>query len=627
METNQKISKLKISWGDVTLDPINNFYKKTLNSLDESCDFYLNEYIKSNSSLIKYQTDCHNEIKQLEDEIVNAKKINKISLKMFLVGLIFSLFFFIIGFIWWKPYQRYKNDIRNFKNFEAERENTINDLKNRAYDYSKKFFSGFNFNEYLKSVADIYEISYKNDIFAKLANLFFQRESFLEFTNFLWFEFKNNPVVNVFSKHFYERDVTTSQSISFPYYETVWYMDSNGRSRTKRVLNHEVLTGTHVEPTPFIEHKNELFLLTNFEPDLDFWTGEDKYYDFENNDFSKIYKISSNKKSVDEKILSFFTIKAQEDYCRWANEVSKDVSMWKKQNAFYFEMQETKIQNLLNLKFNVANDLNNDLYINENLDLLKTWMKNYYTEIFTKIMLPFISPAINREWYDVNDNQYKIAHDRKDFDVPREFSIDYVLAKVFKEYMIYFCKHDAELFPFTKIVNVKKSNNIFEVDFTLNSYYSKELIDNVTVVGFHVGPKIIPVPFRRYYPILENKKMIFIKKTSSFTIPKFSFSSYINDSYFDILNSKNDFSFNTNNIGMYLLNPAALLNNDNTKYQRFFELLKMLKDSLTKHVNVESIDDGFVIVANICDKEFKLDNKTQIVVDKVKSIIKQLNEL
>ncbi len=612
MESN----KFKINWASVPSDPILHLYKQVKNNIDESLLSFFSIYFNKYQNHINQQSDCINKALDIESEIERKFAQENIKGKKIQNKIIFGSRFVLVGFLFNKTYGKNKRIISDFENFKNNQEALIAEIENKGLKYSNNYYSKINGTSIYSHVANSLGIEYTNGIYKKIADLYYQKKDFIGFTNSLIFRFKNTPVVNVLSKHLRYDYVITSNTMSFSYTEFETYTDHEGKTQTRTVYKTEVLTATHSEWTPFIEEHNKLYVLTNFAPELNFWNNSKKYLDFENDDFAKKYKIMTNKETVDESILQFFTIRAQELYLEWLKyeDLSK-IDLNKKSWYFEINLKNSKLIESTNSYFSLIHMNDKKTLIEKTNNRFINDAKNYFEELVTSVSRIFLSPAINREWYEENKN-YKISVNNLGEHKPINTIIDlnYILSKVFKVSSLNFLLNTPKRLPWIEIINqTNTSDGFIDLEIQLNSFDSMTLIDYVTVYGVHVGMKVIPVNYEKFTPISENKRAYVLIKNKNLNIPNFYINKTLND-LTKINEKENDFWVSDSEW-------------ESKKNQRTINILNSIIDYLDEDISVEITDEAFVILDNATIlKDSNIEDSSGII-DIIKKLLKEINDL
>ena len=630
IKMNKKESKNinKINWSNVSVDPINNLYKLSISNIDKAIDNYFYSYIEDNKQIYDANLDLKSQVDDLTNQLENYKRSKKIRSKKVLKGFLIFLMILIIGLLFLPYYKKLNKELTDFSLYQNKTLNEIDILNHKAQLKSRQFILGLNLQDMLTSILTDMGISFKNDTYKYVNEQFYySNKEFVDFKTYFSFKFKNTPVLNVVAKYLRFRNITTSASLSFPYTETV-VVYVNGQNETKKETRYETLTGFHNEKTPFIDEENDLIILTNFRPDIKFWTNSNKYISFENKEFSKQLKVSNHENKINEELLQFFTIKAQEDYLKFIDTIKTNNLFFEKYSNFFRIKMDNKLENsFYNNKFNFDNDVNHLQNLNMSLNSIKTRLNRYLNQLITATTVPFISPVVNREWFELN-KPYKIGnHDFSLEQKDNEIDYNYLISKYARPESLYFVNNRADKTPFVSNVSVKKNKQFVDIMFTLNTFKSKKMIDNVTVVGIHVGPKVIPVPYVRYFERYEVKQIFYLKKTTKYQIPNMIISKKTNLSYFDFDNPNK----NENLAKLLICNPIKFLtyNVDANKDNLLKDIIARIQKTIDLDFVVEVDQEGFAIIANSdIENDLNLDmDKYDEITKKLKNIVLELNDL
>lgn len=618
-------NKLKLNYSEISIDPINSYYLKIRNNVDDIIDEYLLIQTKKHNKIIEIQKNKKNEIDGHVKNIENRKKDLKIK-KLKIINFVIVFFcFLLIGLFFLPIYNKNSKIIKEYKKFEHNEKNEIYLLENEIMNYSYMYCSTICFEDVLHYVFEKFGITFSNTCNPTIEKHIKNNPSFLTFSSCLEFKYKASPIINVCSLHLVIEDVITSNSMTFPYVDYENCMDENGNMTTKEVTKYETLVAKHVEPTPFIKPKNKLYTLTNFCPSLDFSINNKKYLDFENNDFSKKFKINNIDKKINSNLLQFFTIKAQEDYLSFSEEIPdkiKWIDFKKFQNIISISLEDNIIPKQINNIYNIQN-----LIENRNPDLIdelnrkfKIIVSQYVKDFSEKSTFSLLSPVINREYYN-NKNTYKIGNENILISDEKNISIDYVISKLNKSENLYFNFMTPKKESWLSILNSKKETQFWEINCLLNSYESTILIDYVQVVGMYVGLKTIPVEYEKFSKIEENKKIFFLKRKSKSIIGNFAISFTLKNTYNELHdNQEHDWKFYSK---IWTPNPEIIFDgyDKSSKYYKFIQNIKQISSLIVDGIAVESFEEGYAIVIN---NEINFENENII---KIQKLILELNEL
>lgn len=551
----------KIDFKNIYDQPIEKFTDYIMNNLNQVVeDFFKKEFeeTKPNYALMDA---CDQNIREAKQLLKDTYKEFKIGWRRFWNGLIFFLFFILIGFVFWPIYKKNKETIKDYEELERQKTKLIRDNINTK---CQQIFSSFS----TITLKDIY--SYAFECYGIKAVNYFNRkqvideiadDQIIDIYSGVTGIVKNSPFYDVIARKLYYSDITTSNTMSFPY--TVTVHDRDGFHTETRW---ESLTAYHTESTPFVDERNLLIYKTNYLKELSV-TNNNNSYDknilLENKDFVNRVKINDLTNNP-QKLSEFFTIKTQEDFVNWYNHENNRVfNFIKIDNRFAVKNLDYNIDSLRMV--NKTIDSLGLVKISENstLDGVKYEIKKIvykYFDKFTKMLqLPLLVPGISREWYRKNGN-YLIASDSvleiEEIDkIEKIRPIDSI--NKFLDPKFYTFKKDTPAKPiwFSEGKEVTLINNCYVGLMVMKSFSGEKLIENVAVTGFHVGTKIIPVQYERFTPIQEEKLLITLnKRTITDTLFLFgpNIKGLIPDNFYsnpDLLKYVKEYGIWTNNPG------------------------------------------------------------------------------
>lgn len=617
MEKNK--GKLAIDYNEVTNDPIQNYYKKIVNNVDKLIDDFFENFRKNKTNLLKLENENFSNISKINEGIEDKKRQLKIKSRKIQNVFILISCFLIIGLFFLKVYKKNKLIIKQYKSFYEQETSNINAIEKNIYDTSHYYFYILSFETILKIIMNEFGISVSNKLNNKVCQYIQNDNSFLSYLSALEFKYKNTSIINCCSLHLSIKNITTSNSMSFPYTEIESYVDYNGKHETRTVTKYETLTATHVEPTPFVIKKNNIYTITNFENSLDFTINNKKYLDFENNDFSKKYKINNNANSINKELLQFFTIKAQEDYLNFSNEFEKikDIEFYKYNELIVSSCTENKIVNYVNYLYNFENYINNEEVdnINNIEQKIKNDLSNYIKDFAKYSSLSLISPAINRELYYPNGD-YHISNNFEQQSVfEDDLSLEYIISKLHKYSSINFVTVVPDKRSWLTFHSANKVDQFAEINCTLNSYRKENLIDYVVVYGMHVGMQTIPVHYERFFDISEFKKIFFLRKKDNKV--RFLMNKNLHYKLNDTSLHKNYILNNQVRIWIDELNNQKYMIDQNLLYQH----LNHISDLIDDYITIESFNEGYAIIIN------DLNHVNNLNITKIKELIFKLSNI
>lgn len=514
----------KINFSNIFIDPINKFSSHIENNLEQIIDQFFKEEFEETRPNYKQIDDCLNKINENKNSIILFKKENKINFKKFINGVIFFLFFILIGFIFWKPYKKNKKTINSFNSFKEDKikeNNNLIKVKNNAIFSS---FSTITLRDIYYYIFEKLGIKAISNIKSKTILDLINNKNIIDIYSAIYGIIQNSPFYDVIARELTIDDIPWTRSVSFPYisYESVY--NSDGSISTRAVTRYETLTAVHHEPTPFINKKNLLIYKTNFLKELTISNnnlGYDKNILLENKDFINKVKIIDHSNQP-QKLTQFFTIKTQEDFVNWYKREKNNVFNFVKNNdnfiikndSLYLSSLED-VNKTLDLLFNYDNE-----HEGLSIEILKNEIKlkviNYFSKFSKMIQLPLLVPGISREWYRKSGN-YLISQN-SDLEIEEIENIEKIevldIANKFLDpKYLWFNSNTIPKKPIWITLDNTKILNGCKIGFAkLNSYYEEELIVDIPVAGFHVGTKIISVPYIKYIKFSEKKIILYYPK-------------------------------------------------------------------------------------------------------------------
>ncbi|QMT98256.1 hypothetical protein H3143_01975 [Mycoplasma tullyi] len=637
-------NKYHLSFADVSVDPINNFYQKVVDSVDPLLDDYIKLIINENHQPLKQQQVLVDESKIIETNIKNLYKTQKIlGRKVANVFIIISCFL-IFGLALIPILLKNKKIINEYDAYENQRKNELEQIWTTSHGLSLQFASRLNFNEMIKFIANKLNLGYGN--YCSQETYQFISSCMNDFTvlhSAANFKYKNTEITDCVATYEEIRPIVTSNAVRFPYRDIETYTTSDGAIRTRTVTKYETLVAYHEEPTPFLEDRHFQILKTNFKPGFSFTTNvktkTDKtkiknFINFENKEFSKKLRITNDDNQINTELLEFFTIKAQEDYLKWADELNHKFNLTKTGRFLINDYVDVdyELDGLTTLPKKVKKntvvspltqysswDINVAYNINEfNLKHLVAYQKQtvdqlvdifkmvakYYLYDFAEQVTPFLlSPAINREWYS-SDGNYKIANSGNFEDhisSKDKPSNSYLLAKVYYEGLINFNQYDQAKKAWFEINRLDRDNQFLRYDLAHKSYGAQEEVDLVLVTGVHVGTQTIPVPYTRYYPIEEDKTVFYLAKDRT-NKNNFIISKKKSNGFFELAHKANIPISNLDKINLHpntsieMQNPYQVLLDPNQV--AYLDILNQLQNNCTDKIHVQANDDGYFIFVN-----------------------------
>lgn len=546
-EWNKRAEKVnfKLDFNKITTNPIEMFYDHFINSFPEIVNDYFGNEFDNNNAKVNDINTLTEDIEDSKKSIIKRKKEIGYNKKMFIHYLIIFLFFLIIGVFLIPIFKSNYAIIKEFRGFKREQQNRIENFKNNRFSLINSAVSSITPNSLIKYVLSRYGMRTSDLIPAKEIIKFLNKKEILDIKSGIYGLYKNSPFYDIIYRELNFREITTSMSKSFPYTAYESYVDSNGNYRTRAVTRYETLTAYHNENTPFLDNENILIYGTNFEKELIFnvkkSNGKNKDIILENKEFLKCYKIDvenideKNSLIISQKLSQFFTLKAQEDYLNWYQKMNGNIyDFYKLPNLFVVENNGFGFEGLNSLYKFVwqieSLGFNEDDNLTDITNKIGNYSYCYLNKFFQMLQLPLLSPTINREWYKFNSSSYytsnMVALETEEMDLESKLDYSYFVNRFLSSQYLWF---NSNLVPkkecWIDILEINKSKkNVYNMKFNLNSYYSELLIDFVTVIGVHVGAKVIEVPYERFYHFCEVKFLSHLffanKKTPNFIVNK-----------------------------------------------------------------------------------------------------------
>lgn len=634
-QQENNVKDYKLNFTSITVNPIENFYSHIAKSLDEVLEDFFHQKFLSNKTHIDEIQVLTKKINEDKQAIIDKKKELKYNSRLWANGFIIFSFCLIIGIVFIKIFKDNLAAIKEFKKFRDEKNQIIYETTNKRFALIFYAVSTIILKDIYKYVFGRYGIKISEKIPAGRLIKFLNNKNVIDVHSGISGKFKNTPFFDVIFRSLVWENVVTSRSQSYPYTVMVTRYDSNNRPYTAYETRYETLTAYHNEMSPFIYRTNSLVLLTNFEKDFCFFLspGSEKKPFLENKNFTDRYVVqtpSNNQDYIEKQNISqFFTIKAQEDYVNWFNLNNGQIfCLEKNYNAFIVNNGNYRIDSLHKMNYTIddvgflENSVNVDL--EETKRRLK-WFVSGYFEKFTKmIQMPLLSPTINREWY-TKDNQYHIADEMDNFDNKDdqdEFDDLYIVYRFLEKNFYWFNNQKRPDKPiWFNFINKSKSKNITYYEYMMNSFWSEILVDFVSVCGVHVGVKIIPVPYRRFYALKESKFLAHmnfkgVEGKEIMTCP--TFKSLLSESQY----SNADFANTIQQNFIWTSDPTWLENLKNVN-----QLISILGNfnSINKQGQMSLIIDeyGAYVLSNV--KELSLNKDVEKILDNISNFFKSIS--
>ena len=499
-----------IDWNKVYNDPFTSLYKEGLKGLDEYSADKIAEIYKNEKHLDDKWKAHHQKTIDLKQEIVNEKKKNKIGWRKFGNFLIIGFGIITLSIVFWVfyvPYKSNKEIINNFNKFKLNKEQEIaklNDLKFQLLsEMLNKYSTGSLFNEMLKAFDvnwyqhDLYLPNIAKDYTISLPNNTIQ-------TNYETFNIKNRDITIYNYEELNIKPVTTYQSISW----TVSYQNSEGEWRTRTVT----YTGSHTEPTPFMEWMHPVcFTQSNF--DLDFSLTESRkksIIKLENSIFNKRFLLDV-KGNIDTgkevKTRQVFTVLTQENYVKMAD--TFDVNLHKFNNTL-LTFNKNNLDAIIYTHASLMQYYNFDtsFQLKDALNMFFSSAKSEMSQLFKSMTIMYGSPTFAQEDVSRNNRHYLIRNfhnlDQSEYVLDENDFQDLSFIALNK----YDCSRKLEGVT-GRVMDrmVYKPNGLFKqinedtyiIEYSRIWYITERLYDPVIVGSPSDGYRTVMVPYTRYY--------------------------------------------------------------------------------------------------------------------------------
>ncbi|VEU81880.1 hypothetical protein V2E25_02705 [Mycoplasmopsis arginini] len=506
----------QIDWNKIFTNQTQNIYEPLVNNIQPAVDNIFKKYIYSgNEDSLKSIDKNVEEIKTIETEIQERKRANKISGRKFANGLIFFLFFLIIGLFFLSFFLNNKKVIKSFLIFESAKRQVIKEKIAENNVTLRTLFNQYSLIDWKNKVLNEMNIKNVYGIDPKDFDFFYESPGFYGFNSIEKYNIRNSFYYDVIYKKEYWKDVVT-QGIG---YITV---------KTKDGWTTVPVHAYHTEPTPFMDTKHAINVPTNYRPDLILNETADhltlKQYNktikkgeflLENPEFYQYYNFSYNDKIG---FIDYFKVKTQENFVEYSKYFSgKKYIFGKYKNNIYvsrkFEenfMAYSISHNWINLAF----DLSKIVTIDDVYSYMVQTIFNVLQPTFKALTQIYLNTNIASENYEkrdrylsdyVFDEQKSIEQANKNY----EFNVYEIMNKASSslKFNMKTQKPAKDIgITYSELVkDVNDSSGSIAIKSKMFSYWKEDLIDHVYTRGI-----IVDVPFERFYPFSEDKWIIFI---------------------------------------------------------------------------------------------------------------------
>ncbi|MDP4042758.1 hypothetical protein [Mycoplasmopsis arginini] len=506
----------QIDWNRIFTNQTQNIYEPLVNNIQPAVDNIFKKYIYSgNEDSLKSIDKNVEEIKTIETEIQERKRADKISGRKFANGLIFFLFFLIIGLFFLSFFLKNKKVIKSFLIFESAKRQVIKEKIAENNVTLRTLFNQYSLIDWKNKVLNEMNIKNVYGIDPKDFDFFYESPGFYGFNSIEKYNIRNSFYYDVIYKKEYWKDVVTQGTG----YITV---------KTKDGWTTVPVHACHTEPTPFMDTKHAINVPTNYRPDLILNETADhltlKQYNktikkgeflLENPEFYQHYNFSYNDKIG---FIDYFKVKTQENFVEYSKYFSgKKYIFGKYKNNIYvsrkFEenfMAYSISHNWINLAF----DLSKIVTIDDVYSYMVQTIFNVLQPTFKALTQIYLNTNIASENYEkrdrylsdyVFDEQKSIEQANKNY----EFNVYEIMNKASSslKFNMKTQKPAKDIgITYSELVkDVNDSSGSIAIKSKMFSYWKEDLIDHVYTRGI-----VIDVPFERFYPFSEDKWIIFI---------------------------------------------------------------------------------------------------------------------
>lgn len=597
----------QIDWNKIFTNQTQNIYEPLVNNIQPAVDNIFKKYIYSgNEDSLKSIDKNVEEIKTIETEIQERKRADKISGRKFANGLIFFLFFLIIGLFFLLFFLNNKKVIKSFLIFESAKRQVIKEKIAENNVTLRTLFNQYSLIDWKNKVLNEMNIKNVYGIDPKDFDFFYESPGFYGFNSIEKYNIRNSFYYDVIYKKEYWQDVVTQGTG----YITV---------KTKDGWTTVPVHAYHTEPTPFMDTKHAINVPTNYRPDLILNETADhltlKQYNktikkgeflLENPEFYQHYNFSYNDKIG---FIDYFKVKTQENFVEYSKYFSGKKYIFRKyKNNIYvsrkFEenfMAYSISHNWINLAF----DLSKIVTIDDVYSYMVQTIFNVLQPTFKALTQIYLNTNIASENYEkrdrylsdyVFDEQKSIEQANKNY----EFNVYEIMNKASSslKFNMKTQKPAKDIgITYSELVkDVNDSSGSIAIKSKMFSYWKEDLIDHVYTMGI-----IVDVPFERFYPFSEDKWIIFIPGWA--TQQDQNFLSYQDNESESSTHYKLKFMEEAGD-GLYDYNINFLKNNRNDLLY-LMHLIKGSKNTILKSVDHKILIDKdglFVFVNDNIDK-------------------------
>ncbi|QJR44218.1 hypothetical protein [Mycoplasma miroungirhinis] len=404
--------KASVSYDYISVDPIKNFYEKTVYEIYTYVDKFLELRYKQINDKIDAKVELKlKQIKMHREDIAKKEKSLSVKWKDFANSVIFVLFFFLIGFAFWKIYQKNKKVLKEFYSFSRNEEMIIDGLKRDKQKLLYKIFNSFSLNDVKKFVLaemGIYKVN-NNDFNEVLNNI----------------QIKNSQTPTFF-RHIEKYDIRNNFFYDVDFYNINYSIQQYSGSRVVAYtadgkIYKQTVIAYYSHPVPNLNQTHLTIYLTNYLPQLTFRSiqtlpqkelkkliNKNKFI-LENKDIYTKYNFAYN----DElSFVNFFQLITQNNYIKWYDyakplnifnphfeKTSTGFIVYNKNYKYYNNVLKNTSQWFLNL---VSSKDPETLSIDDIKKEIIYHIYTYIEDIISNLTLVFLNKYLASETYTEN---------------------------------------------------------------------------------------------------------------------------------------------------------------------------------------------------------------------------------
>ncbi|AWX69616.1 hypothetical protein [[Mycoplasma] anseris] len=493
----------RIDLNKLVENPINNFTKPILANLFNVYKEFVNqELINPSREQFDEMIALEQKITNIDQHLAQERKAHKVGARTTANVFIIIFSVLIIGLFFMSFLVKNNRILKKYREIESNYLNEQNSMIDQKNNHLLSIFANHSENDIKAAIWKRFNVNeiknYKYQEIETAINLF--NKDVKGIASISKYDIRNSVFYDLVLVYQYIQNIRTSAS------ETRY--NSKGESY--------VVTSVHDEPTPFIEYAGFNVIPTNYLPGLNFEEtdaltsrqiakmkkrGE---YVLENEEFCKSYWFRYNKEI---EFINYFSTSTQQRFLDYKSYITEN------------KLKESKISKLLGSLILSNNYLTNDTYIpfhilsltNNNPRITFNQIADYmYNQIYSSLVTTilniskvYLQKNLAIENYETNANSFIATYkDQEKVDTTK--SIHFIILNRIYERMFFDINHKnmdkLSWFELNKIYPINSNVDLYVIQ--NKSYYFEEQVD-------YSGQ--VPVPYKRYYPISEEKYVLHLK--------------------------------------------------------------------------------------------------------------------